>query len=61
MLVDANLRVPGRQDVFVIGDCATLAGADGKPLPGAIEETVRNLKTIERLLAALPDSQPQPA
>jgi len=34
VLVEPDLRVPGRKDVFVIGDCANLAGADGKPLPG---------------------------
>lgn len=34
VLVGADLRAPGCADVFVIGDCASVAGADGKPLPG---------------------------
>lgn len=39
--------------------CAAVRGEAHTEVPR--EETVRNLKTIERLLAALPDSQPQPA
>jgi len=34
VLVGADLTVPGRPDIFVIGDAASAAGADGKPLPG---------------------------
>lgn len=33
-LVGPDLRIVGRDDVFVIGDCAYAIGADGKPLPG---------------------------
>jgi NADH dehydrogenase len=33
-IVGADLRVEGRDDVFVIGDCASVIGADGRPLPG---------------------------
>jgi NADH dehydrogenase len=32
--VRPDLSVPGHPEVFVIGDLATLAGEDGKPLPG---------------------------
>jgi NADH:ubiquinone reductase (H+-translocating) len=32
--VEADLSVPGHADIFVIGDAAAAAGADGKPLPG---------------------------
>jgi NADH dehydrogenase len=33
-IVGRNLRMPGRDDIFVIGDCAVVNGADGRPLPG---------------------------
>lgn len=33
-VVTRDLRVPGHDDIFVIGDCASASGADGKPLPG---------------------------
>ncbi len=34
VLVEPDLSVPGHPEVFVIGDLASLAGNDGKPLPG---------------------------
>ncbi len=34
VLVGPDLSVPGHPEVFVIGDLASLAGKDGKPLPG---------------------------
>jgi NADH:ubiquinone reductase (H+-translocating) len=34
VLVEPDLRIPGRDDVFVIGDAASLADADGELLPG---------------------------
>jgi len=33
-LVSADLTLPGRPEVFVIGDCASVSGKGGKPLPG---------------------------
>lgn len=33
VFVDANLRVAGREDVFVVGDCAHVLRDDGKALP----------------------------
>ena len=34
VLVEPDLSLPGHPHVFVIGDLASLAGPDGKPLPG---------------------------
>jgi NADH:ubiquinone reductase (H+-translocating) len=33
-IIDGGLRMPGREDIFVIGDCAVVNGANSKPLPG---------------------------
>jgi NADH dehydrogenase len=33
-IIGGDLRAPGHDDIFVIGDCASVNGADGKPLPG---------------------------
>ena len=33
-IIAANLRAPGADNVFVIGDCAAVNDAAGKPLPG---------------------------
>jgi NADH dehydrogenase len=34
IFVEADLRVPGRRNIFAIGDTANAAGADGRALPG---------------------------
>lgn len=34
VVVGADLRVPGRDDIFVIGDTASCVGPNGRPLPG---------------------------
>jgi NADH dehydrogenase len=33
-MVGGDLRAPGRADVFIIGDCASAKGQDGRVLPG---------------------------
>lgn len=33
-IIGPDLRAPGRDDIFVIGDCAAVNDANGKPLPG---------------------------
>lgn len=33
-MVGDRLRAPGHDNIFVIGDCAAVKGADGRPLPG---------------------------
>lgn len=33
-MIGGDLRAPGHDNIFVIGDCANVNGADGKPLPG---------------------------
>jgi NADH dehydrogenase len=48
--VTPNLTVPGHPDVSVIGDVASLAGPDGRPLPGlatvAIQQAAHVAKAI---------------
>ena len=34
ILVDDHCNIPGHPEIFIIGDIAHFAGADGKPLPG---------------------------
>ena len=50
VLVGQDLSVPGHPEVFLCGDCARVAGADGQPLPGvcqpAMQEGVFAAKTI---------------
>ena len=39
--VRPDLTIPGFPNVFVIGDLATLAGADGRPLPGVAQVAIQ--------------------
>ncbi|HJW15073.1 MAG TPA: NAD(P)/FAD-dependent oxidoreductase [Thermoanaerobaculia bacterium] len=54
VLVEPDLTVPGRPEIFVIGDLALLADRTGKPLPGvaqvAIQQGRHAARNIERAL-----------
>lgn len=61
VVVDPSLRVPGRPEVYVVGDAALFPGPDGKPLPMvapvAIQEgrlAAENILRDLRGLAPLP-------
>jgi NADH dehydrogenase len=53
--VNADLTIPGHSEVFVIGDAAALAGADGRALPGlapvALQQGEHAARAIRRALA----------
>jgi len=55
--VNPDLTVPGYEEIYVIGDLATLSQEDGKPVPGvaaaAIQEGKHAAKNIERSLRGL--------
>ena len=61
VIVQADLTIPGHPEVQVIGDLASLAGKDGKPLPGvspvAIQEGRHAAKNI---LHQIEGAKPQP-
>jgi NADH dehydrogenase len=56
--VNPDLTIPDHPDVFVIGDLALLAGADGRPLPGvaqvALQMGVHAANNIVRAAAGQP-------
>jgi NADH dehydrogenase len=39
--VEPDLRIPGHANVFAIGDLSSLAGRDGKPLPGVAAAAIQ--------------------
>ena len=41
VFVQPDLTIPGHPDVFVIGDLASVKGADGKPLPGVAQVAIQ--------------------
>ena len=58
VLINPDLTIPGHSEVFVIGDLASLAGAEGRPLPGvaqvAIQMGVHASRNIVRAIAKEP-------
>jgi NADH:ubiquinone reductase (H+-translocating) len=49
--VDSDLTVPGHPEIFVVGDAATIATSDGKPVPGvgdAAKQGGRHAATVIR-------------
>jgi NADH dehydrogenase len=51
VLVKPDMRTPGHDNVFVIGDCASLAGKDGKPLPGVAPVAKQQGQYVAKLIA----------
>jgi NADH:ubiquinone reductase (H+-translocating) len=52
--VQPDLTIPGAANVFVIGDLATLAGDDGRPLPGVAQVAIQMGKhAVHNILRAL--------
>ncbi len=50
--VDEHCQVPGRTDVFVIGDLASCAGPDGQPLPGLCPVAMQQGRYVADLIVA---------
>jgi len=52
--VQPDLTIPGAPNVFVIGDLATLAGEDGRPLPGVAQVAIQmGQHAVRNILRAL--------
>ena len=54
VLVHPDLTIPGAADVFVIGDLASLAGENGRPLPGVAQVAIQMGKhAVSNILRAI--------
>ena len=56
--VEPDLTVPGSGNVFVIGDLASLNGADGKPLPGVAQVAIQMGRHAARNITRGIEKQP---
>jgi NADH:quinone reductase (non-electrogenic) len=57
--VNADLTIPNDPRVYVIGDAAVLAGADGKPLPGVIQVALQQAKCAADNIVLTMQNQPR--
>jgi NADH dehydrogenase len=54
VLVNPDLTVPGCENVYVVGDMASLKGADGQPLPGVSQVAMQEARwAAENILRTL--------
>ena len=58
ILVTPELRVPGYEDVYVIGDAAGLNDKDGKPLPMVAPVAMQQAQTAARNIMRALDGRP---
>ena len=58
--VNADLSVPGHPDIFVIGDAAAVAGADGNLLPGVAPVAKQQGQYVADLLIARAEGETRP-
>ena len=58
--VSPDLTLPGHPEVFVIGDLMTLAGADGRPLPGVAPVAMQQGRHVARTILARLEGRPGP-
>jgi NADH:ubiquinone reductase (H+-translocating) len=56
--IDQDLTLPGHKNVFVIGDLASLNGANGKPLPGVAQVAIQMGKHAARNVERAIEHQP---
>ncbi|MGX1741273.1 NAD(P)/FAD-dependent oxidoreductase [Bosea sp. NPDC055353] len=58
--VEPDLTAPGEPDIFVIGDTAFVAGADGKPVPGIAPAAKQQGRYVAGLIKARLRGKPAP-
>jgi NADH dehydrogenase FAD-containing subunit len=58
--VAPDLSLPGRPEVFVLGDAALARGPDGSPLPGLAAVAEQEGRYVGRLIAARVQGRPEP-
>ncbi len=61
VLVTPELTIPGRDDVYVVGDMASLNGADGKPLPGVSQVAMQQARWAAENITRTLRSEPRTA
>ena len=59
--VDADFSVPGRPEIFAVGDTALAADADGRPLPGVAPVAKQAGRYVAAVIRSRIEGRPTPA
>ena len=59
-MVEPDLTVPGHPEIFAIGDTVTIAGPDGKPVPGIAPAAKQGGRYVARVIRARLAGRPAP-
>jgi len=59
--VNPDLSIPGRPEIFAVGDTATVFGHDGRPVPGIAPAAKQMGRYVGKLIAARVADRPAPA
>jgi len=60
LIVEPDLSLPGRPEIFVLGDMANYSHQDGKPLPGVAPVAIQQGRFVARLIKARIAGRPLP-
>src|SRR4051812_7758714 len=60
LIVEPDLSLPGRPEIFVLGDMANYSHQDGKPLPGIAPVAIQQGRFVARLIKARIAGRPLP-
>jgi NADH:ubiquinone reductase (H+-translocating) len=52
VLIEPDLTVPGHREISMLGDAVSLAGADGRPLPGLATTAIQQARHVAHALRA---------
>jgi len=58
IVVDGTMRCPSHQDVWALGDCASIPAPDGKPYPNLAQHALREARVLARNIVAVLDGRP---
>ena len=58
VIVQPDLTLPGHPEIFVIGDLASLNGANGKPLPGVAQVAIQMGRHAARNISLAIEGKP---
>src|SRR3546814_3253497 len=58
--VDADLSLPGKPEIFIVGDTAAMVSVDGSPVPGIAPAAKQAGRFVAQVIAAAVQGKPRP-